>query len=172
MDKQLWEEKLSKYTKMLQDLGSDSQTIIDPATVVTVPWAIHKCKYGCKKYGTSHICPPQTPSYKETREILDCYQVGILFRVHDDGVATGLAMPVARELFLDGYYKALAFGAGPCYSCKDCHLDTCRFPDKVTPAMEACGVDVFATVRNNGYEIQPLRDKDAQGNYFGLLLVE
>ena len=172
MDKTKWEKQLKKYTDMLRDLGSDSQTVIDPATVVTVPWAIYKCRYGCKKYGTSHICPPQSPTYKEMREILDCYQVGILFRVHGEDVATGLAVPVARELFLDGYYKALAFGCGPCCRCATCAVESCRFPDQVAPAMEACGVDVFATVRSNGYTIDTLRDPSETGNYFGLLLVE
>ena len=38
--------------------------------------------------------------------------------------------------------------------------------------MEACGVDVFATVRSNGYTIDTLRDPSETGNYFGLLLVE
>ena len=38
--------------------------------------------------------------------------------------------------------------------------------------MEACGIDVFATVRANGLEIHTLREKEEVQNYFGLLLVE
>ncbi len=38
--------------------------------------------------------------------------------------------------------------------------------------MEACGIDVFATVRANGLEIHTLRDKNEEKNFFGLILVE
>ena len=39
-------------------------------------------------------------------------------------------------------------------------------------AMEACGIDVFATVRANGLEIHTLRDPGEVQNHFGLVLVE
>lgn len=64
-----------------------------------------------------------------------------------------------RELFLDGYYKVCAFGSDPCKKCGKCNPDHCNFPDQTIPAMEACGIDVFATVRANGLEINTLRDK-------------
>ena len=38
--------------------------------------------------------------------------------------------------------------------------------------MEACGIDVFATVRANGLEIHTLRDPGEVQNHFGLVLVE
>lgn len=38
--------------------------------------------------------------------------------------------------------------------------------------MEACGIDVFATVRSNGLEINTLREKGEIQNHFGLLLVD
>ena len=38
--------------------------------------------------------------------------------------------------------------------------------------MEACGIDVFATVRNNGLEIHILREKGEIQNHFGLLMVD
>lgn len=38
--------------------------------------------------------------------------------------------------------------------------------------MEACGIDVYATVRANGYPIQVVRDRTATPNRYGLLLIE
>lgn len=87
-------------------------------------------------------------------------------------LVTPLAVKVARELFLDDYYKVIAFGSGPCKKCQKCNPDYCNFPGKTVPAMEACGIDVFATVRNNGLEIHTLREKGEPQNHFGLIMVE
>jgi hypothetical protein len=38
--------------------------------------------------------------------------------------------------------------------------------------MESCGIDVFSTVRNNGYHIEVLKDLSQQMNRFGLVLIE
>ena len=85
---------------------------------------------------------------------------------------TPLAVEIAREAFLDGYYKAIAFGSGPCCICRECALENCRFPKKTVPSMEGCGIDVFKTARNNGFEIQTIREREEVHNYFGLVLFE
>ena len=163
---------MEKYQKLLNDLGADSTKIIDTATIVTAPWVIYKCQYGCGKYGSSWRCPPKSPDYKQSQEIIDCYKTGILFCCHDLSIVTDIAVKVAREIFLDGYYKVIAFGCGPCDKCKECNAKGCNFPLEIVPAMEACGMDVFQTVRNNGYEIHTLRSEEEVQNYFGLILVE
>ncbi len=38
--------------------------------------------------------------------------------------------------------------------------------------MEACGIDVFKTARDNGFTIQVLRTRDEERDIFGLVLVE
>jgi len=38
--------------------------------------------------------------------------------------------------------------------------------------MEGCGIDVFQTARNNGFFIQPLREKTENQNLYRLMLVE
>ncbi len=86
-------------------------------------------------------------------------------------IVTPLAVKVARELFLDDYYKVIAFGSGPCKMCQECNPDHCNFPDKTVPAMEACGINVIGRVRNNNLEIYTMREKDEIQNHFGLILV-
>ncbi|MBN1914045.1 MAG: hypothetical protein JW788_06565 [Candidatus Omnitrophica bacterium] len=64
-------------------------------------------------------------------------------------------------------------GAGPCRLCKECDLKGgCRHRDKVRPSMEACGIDVFTTARNNGFTINTLDSYKCKANYFGLVLID
>lgn len=163
---------MEKYFQFLYDGGADLARVIDPKTIVTAPWTVYKCRYGCSTYGKSHRCPPNTPTWKETQEIIDCYTKAILFRCHDMSIVTPLAVKAARQLFIDDYYKVIAFGSDPCEKCRQCNPNFCNFPKETVPAMEACGIDVFATVRANGIEIHTLKNRDEQQNHFGLLLVE
>ena len=38
--------------------------------------------------------------------------------------------------------------------------------------MEACGIDVFTTARNNGFTIDTLDSVKCKADYFGLVLIE
>lgn len=163
---------MKRYFDRLISDGADLAIEIKPDAVVTAPWTIYKCKFGCSVYGKSFCCPPNTPGYRETRAILDSFQRAILFRTHTQFSVTPLAAELARELFLDGYYKAVAFGDGDCHQCAKCNTEHCNFPGKTVPSMEACGIDVFATVRAQGLEIHTLRERGEAQNHFGLILVE
>ena len=87
---------------------------------------------------------------------------------------THLVVALERRAFLEGYHKAFAMGAGPCELCKTCLPGEreCRHPEKARPAMEACGIDVFQTARNNGFPIDTVKNPDCRQNYYGLLLLE
>ena len=50
--------------------------------------------------------------------------------------------------------------------------DETRHADEARPAMEACGIDVFATVRRHGFTIDVVRSNSDPQNYFGLVLVD
>ena len=164
-------EHLKQYLEWLGEEGADPAIVIDPRQVVTAPWTVFKCQFGCGSFGKNHCCPPAAPSYEKTRAILDSYRTGILFRVHHWN-ATSMAAECARKLYLDGYYKAIAFGSGPCRLCKSCDPAGCRFPEKAIPSMEACGIDVFATARSLGLDIYTLQTEEEERNHFGLILVE
>ena len=105
---------MEKYIELLKAGGADLALVIDPATVVTEPWVEFKCRYGCPRYGKSYCCPPHSPDYKRTREILDSFRRALLFRCHSMDGGTPLALSVGKALAVDGYYKAIAFGCGPC----------------------------------------------------------
>lgn len=65
-------------------------------------------------------------------------------------------------------------GCGPCGLCDECDVDggECLHADEARPAMEACGVNAFATVRANGYPIEVVRDTSEEADYYSLVLVD
>lgn len=64
-------------------------------------------------------------------------------------------------------------GSGPCRLCKECDLTSpCKHGYEARPAMEACGIDVFKTARENGFPIEVLKTHGEERNAYGLILVE
>lgn len=162
---------LTKYIEMIKSYGAKTVLVIDPHNVVTAPWTIFKCQFGCSSYGRNHCCPPHAPSYDKTRAILDSYSVALLFQ-NNNWNTTDIARRCARELYLDGFYKTIAFGSGMCRLCSECAPQNCRQPEKAIPAMEACGIDVFATARHFDLPIYTLKSPDEERNHYGLICIE
>lgn len=92
-----------------------------------------------------------------------------------------------RKAFLNGCYKAFGMGALPCTLCESCiigeklelnekidPLDAlrCRHKDIMRPSMEACGIDVFKTLENAGYDPKVLKDYSERVELFGLVLLD
>jgi predicted metal-binding protein len=173
------EEQLRSYLTKARDRGADHARIIETASIITAPWVRLKCQFGCFGYGRSLCCPPHTPTPDEMRVILDTYTHAILLHRHwHKGYAVvdefnELVVDIEIALFLDGYYKAWSMGSGPCRRCKTCNLDdTCIHADKARPAMEACGIDVFATARGHDLPIHVVRTHKEERDLFGVVLVE
>ena len=160
--------QFKSLVKRIIDLGAVEAKVIKASSVVTAGWVRLKCQYGCGGYGSSLCCPPNTPTPEETRKVIDGYETALLAHFGMNGSSTKAMVTLERETFLQGYYRAFAFGAGPCMLCKSCPEEGCKHPDQARPSMEACGIDVFATARGNGYPIQVVRDEDSEQNYYGL----
>jgi predicted metal-binding protein len=160
-----------KYIRSAKKLGAQEARIISPGTIVVAEWVRMKCKFGCGGYGRSLTCPPHSPTPEETRRALTFYKSAILVHGGEYSDMHALIPALEREIFLDGYFKAFGMGAGPCDLCASCGR-FCRHPEKTRPAMEACGIDVYSTVRANGYPIKVLKGSDCKGNYYGIVLIE
>lgn len=177
-------DDLDRYCRMALDGGVTDAVPIHPGSVVTAPWVRMKCQFGCPVYGMGYACPPHTPTHDQTRAVLDAYQRAILFHIEapaapDRGARYRAIMEMLLELegvlFKDGYYKAFVLLSGPCLKCRKCGAltgDTCAHRGRVRPAMEACGIDVFQTARNNGFFIKTLREKTETHNDYCLMLVD
>lgn len=164
--------KLSGFIKTAKNLGAFDAKIINTEAVETAPWVIMKCRYGCPDYNTGHCCPPRTITYKEMKEILDCYKSALLLRFKSFEKLAEALTEIENKIFLSGYYKAFALSGGPCLLCEECDLKKCRNPKKARPSMEACGIDVFKTVKTNGFPIGVVKNKKNEVNCYGLILIE
>jgi predicted metal-binding protein len=166
------------YCKKAIQMGIDEAKMIDPGSVVTAEWVRMKCQFGCPNFGKGLCCPPCTPTPDLTRKVIDSYQKGILLhaRFKKEEITTGFNETIVRlekEIFLDGYYKAWSMGTGACRICKICDpTGFCKHGFKARPSMEACGIDVYRTARENGFPIEVVRTHEEGRNHFGLILVE
>ncbi|MGD2187984.1 MAG: DUF2284 domain-containing protein [Desulfobacterales bacterium] len=178
------DKELKKYGERAIQGGAAHAKQIQPESVVTAPWVRLKCQFGCPGYGKSYCCPPHTPTPDQTREILDAYQRAILFHIQVPHMPQkekhyrkffDMLVELEGDLFKDGFYKAFVFLAGPCRICKKCALreeKLCHFLYQARPCMEACGMDVFKTARDNGFYIKTLREKTETNNEYCLMLVD
>lgn len=163
---------LDCYIAKALELGAQGAKVIDAASIVTAAWVRLKCQFGCDGYNEGLCCPPHTPKPEETQAVIDCYCRALLIRFPKLGRPSSVIVELERDIFLAGFYKAFGFGAGPCRLCRKCHLDACPHRDKARPSMEACGIDVYATARANGFPIEVVRDRSCAQNYYGLILID
>ena len=163
--------KFTAFLKRVKELGAGEAKLIPAASIVTAEWVRLKCQFGCGGYAQALTCPPHSPTPDQTARMLSHYQWGVL--VHGDEYTDirKIVAALEREVFLGGYHKAFGMGSGPCELCSSCG-ESCRHPSEARPSMEACGVDVFSTVRVNGFPIEVLATKGCKGNYYGVVLIE
>jgi predicted metal-binding protein len=174
-------EPLEHFCAAARDLGAlDAVLVSPPRQVFTATWVRLRCQFGCSEYGQCLTCPPYSPTPETTRKMLDEYQSAILLHGTEWESVREIARTLERNVFLAGYYKALALVCGPCWVCNTCVVAkgkrgkpaACKHPDLARPAMEAAGIDVFATARAAGLPIEVVPSRDCRQNYYALLLVE
>jgi predicted metal-binding protein len=164
------------------ELGADAAQVIRPDQVVVADWVRLKCQYGCGGYGMCLTCPPHSPTPEVTRQVLRHYRQALLLRVEGKGweeedqqcrLLQEAVAALERELFLAGYHRAWGMGAGPCAFCETCNLaGPCRFPRQARSSMESCGIDVYTTVRQAGWEIEVVQTPESPFRLFALVLME
>lgn len=194
-------EDLDVLLDALKKVHSDFK-LVSTDKIEVAEWVRWKCRYGCKAYGKHLNCPPYVPSPEETMKLIACYDKAVVVRfdaepnrdvpparIHHflwDAITElyDTMFEFERHAFLSGYYKAFAMVGLCCAYCGECipeQKDTvldnapkrfCKHQNKMRPAMEACGIDVFKTVRNAGYGVEVLSSPDEPITFFGLLLLE
>jgi predicted metal-binding protein len=164
--------KLKKWAERAVEMGAKRAKIIPVSSVKTAAWVRMKCKYGCGGWNRCLTCPPHSPTPEETQAVLDGYKWAVLIEGGRGGPRP-VVPKLEREIFLAGCYKAFGYASGPCHLCPACDVEqACRHPEEARPAMEACGIDVFQTVRANHFEIEVLTSTAQQGHFFGMVLIE
>ena len=165
--------RFTRYIARARELGAADARLIGPRDVVCAEWVRLKCQFGCDGFDGCYTCPPRSPTPAQTRRMLDEYAHLLLVHSTRRGSVSRLVVRLEREIFLDDHPKAFAWGAGPCPWCRTCDTSApCRHPEMARPAMEAAGIDVFATARRAGFPIHVVKHgRDAQ-NYYGLIAIE
>jgi len=178
------DRELEKYCLAAIEGGATHVKQVHPSSVITAPWVLLKCQFGCPGYGTGYCCPPHTWTFDRTREILDSYDRAILIHIELPDMPDreklnrkylDAMVELEGEMFKEGFYKAFVFLAGPCKLCKKCAAledKPCTLPMKARPSMEACGMDVYQTARNNGFFIQTLAERTDTNNKYCLMMVD
>jgi predicted metal-binding protein len=174
--------RLNVYVKKALSMGITRAKIIDTKTISVANWVKMKCQFGCGGYGKRLTCPPYSPTPEYTRKMIAEYRKALLMQIEnilptkEHSVSRKLKSIVAdleRKIFLDGYYKAFGMTSGPCGLCRTCSTKKpCKYPYEARPAMEACGVDVYQTVRSNGFKLEVVTTEDSCCTYNGLILIE
>jgi predicted metal-binding protein len=163
-------------------MGIPKAKLIDPKIVVVGNWVRLKCQFGCGGYGQSLTCPPFSPTPEYTQKMLREYRRGLLLQIEnipyrdEERISRKFKKAVSaleREIFLDGYWKALALSVGPCAFCSSCDVtQLCKHPRLARPAMEACGIDVYQTTRNAGWKLEVVRSRKSPCSYVSLILID
>lgn len=167
---------LSKEDQLIADLKKlniSSLKMIDPKEVVVSSWVRDHCRFGCSTFGEKH-CPPNSPGYDETWTKLNDYKKALLIEgTPPTRDFQRLMLNAEKTAFKAGFYRSFAYWAGPCSLCTVCNPP--QLPKKCTaarPSMESAGIDVFATVRKQGYSLETRKEKSDYVKYFGLLLLD
>ncbi len=147
--------------------------VINPLIVPVRSWVPGKCQTGCDSYGKNAGCPPHSHSPEKMQEILKEYHKAIvlvgtppLINYHEN------LLELEKQAFLQGFYKAQAFSAGPCPVCEECQQNDCIFPEKRRFSLEACGCDVFSLARELNIDLKPLQNSNDYVRYISMLLLE
>ncbi len=119
----------------------------------------------CNAYGTRWSCPPGCGTLPECRERVAGYTLGLLVQtvgqLEDalDGEGMMAAEATHKQSFeilhrqiLPLYPRLLALGTGGCRLCEHCTYPDapCRFPERMTPSMEAYGILVLQACKDSG----------------------
>ena len=167
------DQNLGSQVNLALKMGALDAKLINAKNIVVADWVRLKCQYGCGAYGKSLTCPPYSPTPQQMRQILSAYSTAILMRVADETTATqDMIANLERSIFLSGYYRAFGVSAGPCGRCEKCSLEKCEHPKLARPSVEACGIDVYATARQNGFSIEVRKSRKEKPTYFALVLIE
>jgi len=165
--------KYKSYLKLALQLKIEAATLILTSSITVAEWVLEECRK-CSGYGKCLTCPPYTPLPKEMEKTLDAYEFALLLHGYNAALLNSAALQLEKTLRSNRFTQAKAFGCGPCYLCEDCPIDSgqCKFPKQARASMEACGIDVFTTVKAHGFPIERLKSATDKANFYALVLIE
>ena len=138
---------------------------MDPNTLEFLPEVREMCAADrCQHYNKTWACPPACGTLEEWTEKCKRFKKGMLFQTIGDCedsydfeamAETAKQNGINFEKFVDALVAekidCLPMSAGTCIRCKECTYPDapCRFPEKLFPSMEACGLFVSKICKDN-----------------------
>jgi predicted metal-binding protein len=151
-------------------------------------WVSLKCQFGCSQYNTNWCCPPASPDLAKVSAVLQEYSQALLLigsrrcknfylnnakRRAEQVRSWKEVVGIERQLFLEGYDKAISLVSGSCALCKKCtYPEACRFPQERRPPIEAFSIDLIGTLKNLGISTPVAQNTDDTFNYYAIILLE
>jgi predicted metal-binding protein len=163
-----------KYARLARELGAVDAIVIASADVAIDGRTYLKCMFGCTGWNANWTCPSAPGALKpwEFEPLLRRYASGVLIHTHEKGPSQKISFAVEAAAYRDGHY--FAFSMSDCAACQECSFPKapCRDPEHARPAMQALGINVFATARKFNLPIATLPDRDARPqNWYSLVLI-
>ena len=187
-------ERFQQLIKTATERGATEANIIPVNEIVLDERVILKCQVPlCNEYGSHLLCPPNSPSLAQFREVLKKYSDALLIqlrtpaerldstseekrkkaiyaRANELHEIVNVVEKTAQEL---GFTFAAGFIGGACKLCDPCvgvkSRKPCKYPFKARPSMEAVGIDVHLTAERAGLGFSPDIDNEVVWN--GLVLL-
>lgn len=118
----------------------------------------------CGRYGKNWMCPPGVGDMEKWEQTIKAYSRAAVFTckygLEDsfdfEGMQEGqrqakqVFTSVADALRRSGE-RFLMLGSGDCDLCESCaYPEPCRYPDRASPSVEACGVNVMQMAKQIG----------------------
>ena len=168
---------MSEYKNLALECGFTVAEPLDVGTLKFLPDVRSMCAADrCQSYGKTWSCPPACGELSDWEEKARHFSKGLILQTvgdREDSFDFEAMMEVAEEnkkqfdrlmdtlLATDADF--LAMSAGTCTRCEKCTYPDapCRFPEKLCPSMEACGLFVSGVCSDNGVKYYYGDDKIA-----------
>ena len=155
-----------KYFTMAKNCGLSYFAALDISTLEFLSEVRDMCNPNqCPRYNTSWSCPPACPPLEKLRERALSYTGGILVQTVGkikDSLDWEAMMQIEKnhkinfsklcQELKNEFTSIMPMSAGSCSLCETCTYpeNPCRYPEKMSPSMEACGIFVSKLCENNG----------------------
>ena len=163
-----------KLQELASECGFTSSAPLDVATLIFLPEVRDMCATDkCNRYNHSWSCPPACGSLEDMREKVKAFTSGLLVQtvghlednfdwetLEETAKKQKESFEKMQAILKKEYPRLIAMGTGGCTICETCTYPDapCRFPDRLTSSMEACGllVSQVCTDNNLKYNHGPL----------------
>jgi predicted metal-binding protein len=188
-------DQFEKLIKIAMERGATEAKIIPVRDIVLDERVILKCQVPlCNDYGNHPLCPPNSPSLAQFREVLKKYSKAVLIQLRTAAEQLDSTSEESRKKAIYARAKELheivnivekaaqeldftfaaGFIGGSCKLCDPCvgvkSGKLCKHPFRARPSMEAVGIDVHRTAKAAGLAFSYNIETEVVWN--GLVLLE